>query len=264
MGGEVKQQVLVPDEVAEEIADLLGLEEAKGEGAENSAGDFIEGKFGQLDQAEGEIRDEAGEVGVNGVSRQVEEGVEARGEGPGLVVLGQDDGDDRRQSRGERIRAAKLLPDTDLVGEEAKGDPGVLAALMLEEEVNEGRGRRGRRTGFGQSHLVEQIALGTLKAVVDVGTWNDFEAGLGNEADHARRKILLEKRDGSRQVLETGLGQLVVRLMQTIFRHAAVISGDGCPSASIYRILSAFIYDKTDPALEALRCVPPHEICANP
>ena len=118
------------------------------------------------------------------------------------------------------MSAAKLLPDAELVGEEAKGDPAVLVALMFEEEVNEGLGRGRRETRRELGDPVKAVAFGAMKAVVDVGTWDDFQAGPGNGADDVRREILPEKRHGSRPVLETRLGELVVRLMQTIFRNS--------------------------------------------
>ena len=75
-----------------------------------------------------------------------------------------------------------------------------------------------------QDNSVKPVAFGTAKAVVDVGAGNESQARPGNEVDDGGRKVLPEKRHGGLLVLETGLDQLVVRLMQTLFRHVADVS----------------------------------------
>jgi hypothetical protein len=55
--GDMGEEVVVPDGVAEETADGFGFEDAEDEDAVGRAADGVEGDGGELDEAEGEVGD---------------------------------------------------------------------------------------------------------------------------------------------------------------------------------------------------------------
>jgi hypothetical protein len=55
--GDMGEEVVVPDGVAEETADGFGFEDAEDEDAVGGAADGVEGDGGELDEAEGEVWD---------------------------------------------------------------------------------------------------------------------------------------------------------------------------------------------------------------
>jgi hypothetical protein len=59
--GDIGEEVVVPDGVAEETADGVGFEDAKDEDAVGGAADGVEGDGGELDEAEGEVGEEGAE-----------------------------------------------------------------------------------------------------------------------------------------------------------------------------------------------------------
>ncbi len=90
--GDMGEEVVVPDGVAEEAADGFCFEGAEDEDAVRGAEDGVEGDGGELDEAEGEVWDEGPEkVEGGGVA---EESGELGAEIPDFAVLGEDDGED--------------------------------------------------------------------------------------------------------------------------------------------------------------------------
>jgi hypothetical protein len=53
--GDVGEEVVVPDGIAEETADGVGFEDAEDEDAVGRAADGVEGDGGELDEPEGEV-----------------------------------------------------------------------------------------------------------------------------------------------------------------------------------------------------------------
>jgi len=178
--GDMGEEVVVPDGVAEETADGFGFEDAEDEDAVGRAADGVEGDGGELDEAEGKIGQEgAEEVERGGVA---EEGGELGAEFPDSAVLGEDDGEDDREGFGVAVEADPFFPDADHVTEEAEGDEGVASGLVFEEEVDAGG-------GFGVGVRVAEI-------VVEEGTGDELELVPLDEGGDFCREVLAEESGG--------------------------------------------------------------------
>ncbi len=154
--GDMGEEVVVPDGVAEETADGFCFEGAEDENAVGGAADGVEGDGGELDKAEGEVGQEgAEEVERGGVA---EEGGELGAELPDSAVLGEDDGEDDREGFGVAEEADPFFPDADHVAEEAEGDEGVAGGLVFEEEVDAGGGFGVGGEGSGEEEVGVRVA----------------------------------------------------------------------------------------------------------
>jgi len=188
--GDIGEEVVVPDGVAEETADGFCFEHAEDEDAVGRAADGVEWDGGELDEAEGEVWEEGSEeVQCGGVA---EEGGELGAELPDSAVLSEDDREDDREWFGVAEEADPFFPDADHVAEEAEGDEGVASGLVFEEEVDAGGG-----IGVGgQWSGEEEVGVGVAEIVVEEGSGDELELVPLDEGGDFWREVLAEECGG--------------------------------------------------------------------
>ena len=188
--GDMGEEVVVPDGVAEETADGFGFERAEDEDAVGRAADGVEGDGGELDESEGEVGQEGAEdVEGGGVA---EEGGELGAEFPDSAVLGEDDGEDDREGFGVAVDSDPFFPDADHVAEEAEGDEGVASGLVFEEEVD-ADGGFGLGSEWGGE---EEVGVRVAEVVVEEGTGDELELVPLDEGGDFCREMLPEEGGG--------------------------------------------------------------------
>ena len=200
-GEQLVDEVLPAAQEGGEVGGAAGLAEGEQDQAgEGGGGPLAQGELAvgaEVVEHEAEVRGEG-----RGLGRRIDEGLEAGGGAPAGVAVVEDDGDDDRELGGGVGEAP--VPDAQHVVEQAQGHPRVVAALVLEQDVDAGG-------ASVEAEREQEIGVALAQAGVDEAAGLAGEDREVHAREQGRREDAAQRLGGALGLGEGGLEQRVVR-----------------------------------------------------
>jgi hypothetical protein len=150
-------------------------------------------------EEEAEVRGEGG-----GLRRGIDEGLEAGRGAPAGVAVVEDDGDDDGQAPGVGGGLGEVaVPDLQHVVEQAQGHPRLVAALVLEQDVD-------ARGAAVEGDREQEVGVARAQGLVDEAACLEGQAGEVHAGEQGRGEDAAQLLGGALGVREGGLEQRVV------------------------------------------------------